>query len=98
MVHWVRSALSAHRVEGYLPPYEAAGDPSGSPGGKSLRRVIFYLFYDAQGIVDAYVPYKLRALRAFVDHIFVVSNSRLTVEGRRAVEEVAETVWAREND
>jgi rhamnosyltransferase len=62
-----------------------------------LRRVIFYLFYDAQGIVDAYVPYKLRALRPFAEHIFVVSNSKLTVESRQALEEVADTVWAREN-
>jgi lipopolysaccharide biosynthesis protein len=62
-----------------------------------LRRVIFYLFYDPQGIVDDYVPYKLSALRPFVDHIFVVSNSKLTIEGRQALEAVADTVWAREN-
>ena len=62
-----------------------------------MRRVIIYLFYDAQGIVDDYVPYKLRALRPFADHIFVVSNSRLTADGRHALEAVADTVWAREN-
>jgi lipopolysaccharide biosynthesis protein len=89
--------LSAHRFEGYLPPSEAAEEVPGSPGGKELRRVIFYLFYDALGIVDAYVPHKLKALREFAEHIFVVSNSKLTVEGRRALDEVADTVWAREN-
>ena len=59
--------------------------------------MIFYLFYDAQGIVDDYVPYKLQALRPFADHIFVVSNSKLTAEGRQLLEGVADTVWAREN-
>jgi lipopolysaccharide biosynthesis protein len=62
-----------------------------------VRRVIFYLFYDAQGVVDDYIPYKLQALRPYAEHIFVVSNSTLTVEGRAALEEVADTVWAREN-
>lgn len=62
-----------------------------------MRRVVFYLFFDPQGIVDEYVPYKLRALRPFADHIFVVSNSRLTPESRRVLREVADTVWVREN-
>lgn len=62
-----------------------------------MRRIIFYLFFDAQGIVDAYIPHKLRALREFAHHIFVVSNSKLTPEGRQTLEEVADTVWAREN-
>lgn len=62
-----------------------------------MRRVVFYLFYDPQGVVDDYVPHKLRALRPFAEHIFVVSNSPLTTEGREALEAVADTVWAREN-
>ncbi len=63
----------------------------------SVRRVLFYLFHDRDGIVDDYVPYKLRALRPFVDHVFVVSNSDLTPEGRAALDEVADTVLVREN-
>lgn len=62
-----------------------------------VRRVLFYLFHDRDGIVDDYVPYKLRALRPFVDHVFVVSNSDLTPEGRAALDEVADTVLVREN-
>lgn len=62
-----------------------------------MRRVVFYLFYDRRGIVDEYVPYKLRALREHAEHIFVVSNSALTSESRRTLEEVADTVWVREN-
>jgi rhamnosyltransferase len=66
-------------------------------GRNAVKRVIFYLFYDPQGVVDEYVPYKLRALRPFADHIFVVSNSKLTPEGRETLESVADTVWVREN-
>ena len=62
-----------------------------------MRRVLFYLFHDRDGIVDDYVPHKLKALRPFVDHIFVVSNSVLTQQGRDVLEEVADTVLVREN-
>ena len=30
-------------------------------GRNAVKRVIFYLFYDPQGVVDDYVPYKLQA-------------------------------------
>jgi len=62
-----------------------------------MRRVVFYLFYDPEGIVDDYVTYKLSALRPFAEHIFVVSNSQLTPESRDKLEQVADTVWVREN-
>ena len=67
------------------------------PGGSQLRRIVFYLFFDPQGVVDDYVTYKLQALREHADHIFVVSNSTLTPEGRDKLESVADTVWARKN-
>ncbi|GAA1885969.1 rhamnan synthesis F family protein [Lapillicoccus jejuensis] len=62
-----------------------------------MRRIAIYLFHDRVGRVDDYVPYKLRSLRPFVEEIFVVSNGPLTPEGRATLEEVADTVWAREN-
>lgn len=64
------------------------------PGG---RRVIFYLFYDPQGIVDEYILYKLERLRPFCEHLFVVVNGDLTAEGRARLGSVADTVWLREN-
>ena len=60
-----------------MPP----GSPPAHQEVSHLRRVIFYLFYDDQGIVDDYVPHKLKALRPYAEHIFVVSNSKLTVQG-----------------
>jgi rhamnosyltransferase len=61
------------------------------------RRIVFYLYYDPRGLVDDYVPYKLERLRPFADHIFVVVNGDLTREGRATLEQVADTVWQREN-
>ena len=63
----------------------------------AVRRAIFYLFYDSQGIVDDYVPHMLGSLRPHAEHIFVVSNSRLTPASRTKLESVADTVFVREN-
>ena len=62
-----------------------------------IKRIAFYLFYDEQGIVDEYIPYKLRALREFVDTIVVVSNSILTTESRLKLEKVSDKIFCREN-
>jgi len=61
------------------------------------KRIAFYLFYDDAGIVDDYVPYKLAALKEFVDTIVVVSNSPLTITGREKLEKVSDKIFCREN-
>lgn len=73
-----------------------------SPGERSAfppdgRRIIFYLLWDARGLVDDYVLYKLERLRAFAEHIFVVVNGELTEGGRQRLGGVADTIWQREN-
>ena len=62
------------------------------------RRVIFYFVYDPRGEIDDYIPYKLRSLRPFAEHIFVVVNGDLTAEGRAKLDEVADTVFQRPNE
>lgn len=62
------------------------------------RRIIVYLLYDARGLVDDYIPYKLERLRPFADRILVVVNGALTDEGRETLEGVADDVLQREND
>lgn len=62
-----------------------------------MRRVIFYLFHDRDGIVDDYVPFKLTALRAHADHIFVVVNGDLDESGRAKLEAVSDTLLVRAN-
>lgn len=61
------------------------------------RRIIVYLLYDARGLVDDYVPYKLERLRPFADRILVVVNGALTDAGRATLEGVADDVLQREN-
>lgn len=61
------------------------------------RRIIFYLLWDARGLVDDYVLYKLERLRPHAEHIFVVVNGNLTDGGRQRLEGVADTIWQREN-
>jgi len=62
-----------------------------------VKRVLFYLFFDEQGIVDEYIPYKLSKLRESVDTIFVVSNSKLDDTALGLLEGVADIVHVREN-
>lgn len=61
------------------------------------KRLIVYLLWDPRGEVDDYVDYKLRSLRPFAEHIFVVVNGTLTDRGRRRLDAVADTVMTREN-
>lgn len=62
-----------------------------------MRRVAFYLFYDNDGVVDDYIIYKLRMLRAHVESVFFVSNSKIAPESLVRVNEVADVVFCREN-
>lgn len=71
--------------------------PASERESTQVRRVIFYLFHDRDGLVDDYVTYKLSALRPFADHIFVVSHSELDEVNHARLSSVADTVWTREN-
>lgn len=62
-----------------------------------MKRVILYLFYDKNGIVDDYVIYKLSQLRKFSENIIVISNSQLTSESKLNLESVSDTLIVREN-
>lgn len=63
----------------------------------SGKRIVFYLFHDSRGEVDDFVPHKLKALRPFADHIFVIVNGELKSSARSALQAVADTVWERDN-
>lgn len=63
----------------------------------SMRRAVFYLVYDKDGVVGDYVLHHLRAMRDHAEHIFVVSNSPLSDAARASLEDVADTVWVRDN-
>lgn len=62
-----------------------------------MRRIAFYLFYDASGEVDDYIPFKLTALQEFVQDIIVVCNSPITEAGRAKLENIGVQIFCREN-
>jgi rhamnosyltransferase len=63
----------------------------------SVRRAVFYLFYDPQGRVDDYVLHTLEHLRPHSELVFVVSNTPLDEANTERLESVADRVWVREN-
>jgi len=64
---------------------------------KNPKRLIIYFFYDADGLVDRYVPYMLNALKTYSSEIFVVCNGKLTDAGRNILSEITHKVLMREN-
>lgn len=62
-----------------------------------MKRLAIYMFYDAAGVVDEYVIYKLKKLREHVEMIVVVANGVVTPEGRAQLSLVADVVHVREN-
>ena len=49
---------------------------------KNIDRLVIYFFYDADGIVDRYVPCILEDIRKNCSELLVVCNGKLTPEGR----------------
>lgn len=64
---------------------------------KDINRLVIYFFYDADGIVDRYVPYMLEEMKKNSSEIFVVVNGKLTPEGKKIFEEITPKVFVREN-
>lgn len=62
-----------------------------------IKRLVIYFFYDADGIVDRYVPYMLEDLKKNCSEIFVVCNGKLTPEGRDVFTEITPNILVREN-
>ena len=64
---------------------------------KDIKRLVIYFFYDADGIVDRYVPYMLEDIKRNYSEIFVVCNGKLTPEGRATFKKLTPNVMVREN-
>lgn len=62
-----------------------------------MKRLAIYLFFDSDGIVDDYIPYKLEKLQEFAQDIWFVSNSGLTVESRKKIQHCTTHIMCREN-
>ncbi len=64
---------------------------------EKIKRLVIYFFYDADGIVDRYVPYLLKDMRKNCTELFVVCNGKLTPEGRKSLEDCNVKLMVREN-
>lgn len=69
-----------------------------SSRGSKAKRLAVYLFYDEDGIVDDYIPYKLQSLKKFVEEIYFVSNSNLTVKSRNKIKSCTSYILCRKNE
>ena len=65
---------------------------SGSP-----KRACIYFIYDKDGIIDDYIVYQLKDLRENIAFMHCVINGRLTPDGRKKLEAIADEVYVREN-
>lgn len=61
------------------------------------KRACIYFIYDRDGIIDDYILYQLKDLRENILLLHCVINGKLTPEGRRKLETVADEVYVREN-
>lgn len=62
-----------------------------------IERLVIYFFYDADGIVDRYVPYMLEDIVKNCSELFVVCNGKLTPEGRETFKKLTSHILVREN-
>ena len=46
------------------------------------KRLVIFLFYDSEGIVDDYIPYMLKDIKKNVSEIFVVANGKMNDAGK----------------
>ena len=64
---------------------------------ETINRLVIYFFYDADGIVDRYVPYMLEDINKNCSELFVVCNGKLTPEGRKTFLKLTPHLLVREN-
>lgn len=62
-----------------------------------INRLVIYFFYDADGIVDKYVPYMLEGIKDNCSEIIVVCNGKLDSAGENVFNKLADHVLIREN-
>lgn len=90
--HFPAPTTDASAVE---PPRAPANAATATP--RHLRRIAIYLFHDAQGVVDDYIPHFLRALAQHVQRTLVVCNGAPDAAGIGALEAVGVEVLIRDN-
>ena len=64
---------------------------------KKVNRLVIYFFYDADGIVDRYVPYMLNDMKKNCSELLVICNGKLTHESRKTLLDTGVNVYVRQN-
>lgn len=64
---------------------------------ETVKRLVIYFFYDADGIVDRYVSYMLADVVKNCTELFVVCNGKLTPKGRETFKKFTPHLLVREN-
>ena len=64
---------------------------------EKIKRLIIFLFYDKEGIVDGYIPTLFEGLKEFYDKLCFVANGKLQDEGRKKVEKYVTDFLVRKN-
>lgn len=62
-----------------------------------VKRACIYVIYDRDGVIDDYIIYQLQDMRKNVEFLHCVINGRLTSDGRKALEKIADEIYVREN-
>ncbi len=64
---------------------------------EKVKRLVIYLFYDKDGIVDSYIPYILKDIKKNASSIFFVSNGKVTKDGKESLNGIVDTIFERKN-
>lgn len=62
-----------------------------------MRRIGIFVFFDANGIVDRYIPYMLEDLMKNLERLVVVVNGKITEEGKEILGKFSSDFVFREN-
>ena len=65
---------------------------------QSPNRVGIFAYYDADGIVDDYIPVLVGAVRPFCSYLLCVVNGELNEEGRQKLQAVSDEILLRPNE
>lgn len=62
-----------------------------------MNRLGIFVFYDKEGIVDDYVVYLLKNIKAYLNRLVIVCNGKLDGQGREKLEDFTKEIYVREN-
>lgn len=65
---------------------------------RPVTRLGIFFFYDADGVVDDYVPVLLRGMMENLTHLTVVCNGKLTDEGKAKLAQFTDDIIVRANE